>query len=83
MAEIKESIRETFESENEDEYELNNVEVNRDIIRVSFFGEVPLEETEDAIVDSLEVNTFGFSSSTESREDANEMVTVFEFRYRD
>lgn len=83
MAEIKESIRETFESENEDEYELNNVEVNRDIIRVSFFGEVPLEETEDAIVDSLEVNTFGFSSSTESREDADEMVTVFEFRYRD
>lgn len=83
MADIKESIRETFESEDEDEYELNNVEVNRDVVRVSFFGEVPLDETEDAIVESLEFNTFGFSSDTESREDADEMVTVFEFRYRD
>jgi hypothetical protein len=83
MTDIKESIKETFEPENGNEYELNDVEVNRDLVRVSFFGEVPLDETEDSIVESLEVNTFGFSSVTESREDEDEMVTVFEFRYRD
>jgi hypothetical protein len=83
MTGIKESIKETFEPENGNEYELNDVEVNRDLVRVSFFGEVPLDETEDSIVESLEVNTFGFSSVTESREDEDEMVTVFEFRYRD
>lgn len=76
---MEQKLEELFDDE---EYQLLDVGVNRGQVRVSFIGEVPEDETRDRI-ENMDYDIFGYSTTMESRESTDEMVTVVEFRYRE
>jgi hypothetical protein len=79
MADIEQKLEELFDDE---EHQLLDVGVNRGQVRLSFIGEVPEDGTRDRI-ENMNYDIFGYSTTMESRESTDEMVTVVEFRHKE
>lgn len=81
MSELKNALREAFESEG---YDVADVSINRDQVRVAIVdsgasGDALRSITHDVVDES---DTLGLAVSTEAGDGQDGMTTVVSFRYR-
>lgn len=83
MTDLDERIEETF-NDYKDEFTVVEVGINRKSVRVGVVGEIDDDLAEELVEKSIteDEEYFGFSTTTESRDDLEDIVTVINFRIK-
>jgi hypothetical protein len=77
-----EKLKAQISTDKNQDYQLESVEKNRQTLRVKFSGDVPEDDVDTKIRETPGMSVFGLSSQKESQQETDEMLTVFECKYR-